>query len=153
MGTGRVRTPPSYRRQATSLPTWAIYAVSFGAPLAAFVGVLIGHLLTRRGAHELDRRATREEAMRMLRWASELAASDDSGRATLRIAALDALSSSPWLHDEDQKLIDAVLDSLLVEDAQAYREATGAQVVEIEPYRGSAEGGKDLPAPEGGAWS
>lgn len=65
----------------------------------------------------------------------------------------DALSSSPWLHDEDQKLIDAVLDSLLVEDAQAYREATGAQVVESEPYRGSVESGRDLPAPEGGEWS
>lgn len=89
----------------------------------------------------------------MLRWASELAASDDSGRATLGVAALDALSSSPWLHDEDQKLIDAVLDSLLVEDAQAYREATGAQVVQIEPYRGFAEGGRTFPEPEGDARS
>lgn len=134
----------------TSLPTWAVYAVSLGAPLAAFVGVLIGHLITRRGAHELDRRATREEAMRMLRWASELAASDDSARATLGIAALDALSSSPWLHDEDRKLIDAVLDFLLAEEEQAYREATGARVVEMEPYRGSTEGEQDPPAPEGG---
>lgn len=86
----------------------------------------------------------------MLRWASELAASDDSARATLGIAALDAVSSSPWLHDEDQRLIDAVLASLLTEDAQAYRGATGAQVVEIEPYRGFGEGEQAPQAPEGG---
>lgn len=61
----------------------SVYAVNFSTPVAVLVGVVIGHVLTRRGAHELDRRSTREEAMRMLRWASELAAEDDSARTTL----------------------------------------------------------------------
>lgn len=84
----------------------------------------------------------------MLRWASELAASTDSAAAKLGIAALDALSPSPWLHDEDRKLIAAVLDCLLAEDERAYRQAIGAQVVQIEPpkirrsRRGSSGAGR-----------
>ncbi len=38
----------------TELPLWAVYAVSFGAPLAAFAGVVVGHYLLRKGATELD---------------------------------------------------------------------------------------------------
>lgn len=86
----------------------------------------------------------------MLRWASELAASEESVQATLGVATLDALSSSPWLHEEDQKLIDVVLDLLLNEDSRAYREATGAQILALEPHGGSAAGRTDLPAPKGG---
>lgn len=71
----------------------------------------------------------------MLRWASELAASEDSARATPGVAALEALSSSPELNDADQKLIDALLATSLAEDTRAYRDAPGAQVVNSSPTR------------------
>ncbi len=59
----------------TTLPIWAVYAVSFGTLWSAFLGVLIGHWLLRKGANELDVWRRREETMRMLRWASEQATS------------------------------------------------------------------------------
>lgn len=106
----------------TSLPVWAVYCVSFGAPLAAFAGVLVGQLVTRRGAFELDRRAKREESMRTLRWAGELAVSADRGKVVLGVAALDALSASPWLQVEDQAFTQAVLEALARTDDASYRE-------------------------------
>ena len=51
----------------TTLPTWAVYAVSLGTPLAAFIGGVLGHLILRKGANELDVWRRREETMRMLR--------------------------------------------------------------------------------------
>ena len=115
----------------TSLPLWAVYCVAFGTPVSAFLGGLIGHWMARRGDAELDTRAKREESMRTLRWASELAISSESGSAQLGIAALDALSASPWLQAEDQAFIDAVLDALLAEDVRTYRELGGAHVYEV----------------------
>lgn len=67
----------------TELPLWAVYAVSFGTPLAAFAGVVLGHYLLRKGATELDVWRRREETMRMLRWASEQAAASDSAHARM----------------------------------------------------------------------
>lgn len=137
MSVGRSTVP-----EVTSLPTWAIYAVSFGSPLAAFLGVAIGHALTRRGATELDRRAKREETMRTLRWASELAVTSDGRTLQLGIAALDALSASPWLQSEDQVFIDAVLAAVLSENAEAYRaydRDSGVDIVLAEAHDGSEQ--------------
>lgn len=123
-----------------TLPTWAVYAVSFGSPAAAFLGVVIGHLLSRRGAFELDRRARREESMRTLRWASELAVAGDGRSVRLGIAALDALSVSPWLQSEDQAFVDAVLDALLERGVRVYREAAGPGRSEVGLSDGAATG-------------
>ncbi len=105
----------------TSLPLWAVYAVSFGSPAAAFLAALLGHRFSRRTAEQLDRRAKREETMRTLRWAAELAVSGESSRARLGVAALDALTTSPWLQAEDQAFIDGALATLLPVDIEAYR--------------------------------
>jgi hypothetical protein len=75
----------------TTLPTWAVYAVAIGTPILAFLGVVVGHVLLRRTANELDVWRRREETMRMLRWASEQAASSEPAKARMGIAALDAL--------------------------------------------------------------
>jgi ribosome assembly protein YihI (activator of Der GTPase) len=115
----------------TTLPTWAVYAVSIGTPVLAFVGVLIGHLFLRKGANELDVWRRREETMRMLRWASELAVSDDDAKARMGVAALAALSGSELLQEEDQQLVDAVLDSVLEEPLEEI-EAAGDDVSVIE---------------------
>jgi len=115
------------------LPTWAVYLVSFGTPIAAFVGVVLGHFLLRKGASELDVWRRREETMRMLRWASEQAASGDDARARMGVAALEALSLSELLQEADQNLVDAVIDSLIEEPLEEIEEAGGdVEVVEID---------------------
>ena len=116
-----------------SLPIWAVYVVSLGTPLAAFAGVVLGHVLLRRGANELDVWRRREETMRMLRWASELAASPHRASARMGVAALAALSTSELLQEPDQNLVDAVIDSLLEQPVGEIDQAGGdVEVVEID---------------------
>lgn len=116
----------------TELPTWAAFAVAFGTPGSAFVGVLVGNVLTRRGAKELDRRAGREEVMRNLRWASELAVSVDDRTARLGVAELNALAVSDLLDDAAQGFIDAALDSVVKEPVEELEHAgEDAEIVEV----------------------
>lgn len=97
----------------TTLPTWAVYTLSFGSPLLAFVGVLAGWLVTRRGATELEARSKREELMRMLRWASELAISEEDPRARLGVAELGVLLNSSLLTEQDVTFVRAALTANL----------------------------------------
>jgi len=122
----------------TTLPTWALYLVSFGTPVAAFIGVIVGHFLLRKGANELDVWRRREETMRMLRWASEQAASQDVYKSRMGVAALDALSTSELLQEPDQNLVDAVIDSLIEEPVEEIEEAAGeVEVIEIDNSHGN----------------
>lgn len=112
--------------------------VSFGTPASAFVGVLVGNLLTRRGAKELERRSKREELLRNLRWAAELAVSDEMGKAQLGLAELQALADSDLLEVEQKLFIDAALEAVVREPEEELEEAgEDAQAVrvrdEIEP--------------------
>lgn len=97
----------------STVPTWAIYAVSLGSPLSAFIGVVLGQWLSRKGATELDVWRRREETMRMLRWASEQAASSDAARADMGVAALQALSRSELMQEPDRELVVAVMASIV----------------------------------------
>lgn len=117
----------------TTLPTWAVYSVAVGTPLLAFLGVVVGHALLRRTANELDLWRRREETMRMLRWASEQAASTEPAKARMGLAALDALGSSELLQEPDGMFVDAVLDSLLEEPVEQIEEGAGeVDVIEID---------------------
>lgn len=117
----------------TTLPTWAVYLVAFGTPLSAFAGVVLGHWLLRKGANELDVWRRREETMRMLRWASEQAASQDVATSRMGVAALDALSASELLQEPDQELVDAVIDSLIEDPIEQIEEiGAEAEVIEID---------------------
>jgi hypothetical protein len=117
----------------TTLPTWALFVVSFGTPIAALTGVVVGQVLLRRGANELDVWRRREETMRMLRWASEQAASAEIAKSRMGVAALEALSTSELLQEPDQNLVDAVIDSLLEEPVEEIEESLGeVDVVEID---------------------
>jgi hypothetical protein len=117
----------------STLPTWAVYVVALGTPLASFVAVLIGHLLLRKGANELDVWRRREETMRMLRWASEHAVSTEDATARMGLAVLDALSESELLQLPDQALVDAVLDSVLEEALEEIEHVgSGAEVIEVD---------------------
>jgi hypothetical protein len=73
-------------------------------PLLAFGGALLGLWLNRRSATELDRWRKREETMRMLRWATEVALADDARRAESGAAILTALLVSPLVDPVDVEL-------------------------------------------------
>jgi hypothetical protein len=130
---GEVAAARSTLGRVTTLPTWAVYLVSFGTPIAAFTGVVVGHIMLRKGANELDVWRRREETMRMLRWASEQAASPDIATSRMGVAALEALTTSELLQEPDQNLVDAVIDSLIEEPVEEIEEAGGeVDVVEID---------------------
>ena len=97
----------------TSLPTWAVWVLSFGSPVLAFVGVVLGPAVTRRGARELELRSKREEVMRILRWAAELAVSDDQAHSRLGVAELGALLQSELLDEEEKDFVQAALTAVV----------------------------------------
>ncbi len=118
---------------AGDLPTWAVFAISLGTAAAAFVGSLIGALLARRGAKELESRSRREETMRNLRWGAELAVSSDDRTARLGIAQLRALAESDLLDERQQLFVDAALAAVVQEPADRIAEAgEGAQVLQVD---------------------
>jgi hypothetical protein len=80
-----------------------VYVVAFGTPALAFAGGLIGQLVTRRGAVELEKRSKREEVMRILRWAAELGVSADEAKARLGRAELDTLLDADLLDEEERE--------------------------------------------------
>jgi hypothetical protein len=85
--------------------------------------VLVGNLLTRRGAKELERRSKREEVLRNLRWAAELAVSEDAGKAQLGLAELQALAESDLLEPGQKLFIDAALEAVVREPEEELEEA------------------------------
>lgn len=97
----------------TSLPTWAVWTLAFGTPVLAFLGVMIGQVITRRGDTELEIRSKREEVMRILRWAAELAVSDDEAHARLGVSQLGALLSSELLDEEEKDFVQAALEAVV----------------------------------------
>jgi hypothetical protein len=97
----------------TSLPTWAVWVLSFGSPALAFVGVVLGQAITRRGEKELEFRSKREEVMRILRWAAELAVSDDQAHSRLGVAELGALLQSELLDEEEKNFVQAALTAVV----------------------------------------
>lgn len=71
--------------------------------------------------------------MRMLRWASEQAASEDEARSRMGVAALGALSTSELLQAPDQEIVDVVIDSLLEEPVQAIEQSSeDVEVIEVD---------------------
>ena len=97
----------------TSLPTWAVWVLSFGSPVLAFVGVIVGQAVSRRGARELEFRSKREEVMRVLRWAAELAVSDDQAHSRLGVAELGTLLRSELLDEEEKDFVQAALTAVV----------------------------------------
>lgn len=96
----------------TSLPLWAVFTIGFGTPVMAFTGVVVAQLVGRRGAHELEIRSRREEDMRTLRWAAELATSADDRIANLGVAELTALLGSHTIDDPEKQYVEAALDAV-----------------------------------------
>jgi hypothetical protein len=82
--------------------------ILLATPLLAFAGAMAGHLLSRRGAVELDRWRKREETMRLLRWAVELATDPTPDRAAAGMTVLSGLLDSPLLDDADVELVASI---------------------------------------------
>lgn len=89
------------------------FIIGLLAGLLAFIGSLLGHWIARKRDVELDTWRRREESMRMLRWAVELAIDEGSpARQRAGIDVLDALYDSPLLQDDDVALVESVMTSL-----------------------------------------
>jgi len=108
------------------------YLAGIGTPVGAFVGGIVGQLVTRKGARELEHRSRREQVMQALRWAAELAASTDEARARLGIRQLRALADSNLSDPDVQVFVDAALEAVVDELADEVDRDPSA---EIEPVR------------------
>jgi hypothetical protein len=117
----------------TTLPTWAVWVLSFGTPVLAFLGVLAGQAVTRRGTRELETRSKREEVMRILRWAAELAVSDDQAHSSLGVAELGALLGSELLDEEEKDFVQAALEAVVRVPAERIEQLGGDVQVVAEP--------------------
>ena len=109
----------------TSFPTWAAYALGFGTPVlsaaTAFAGSYVGH----RAARELEIRSKREEVMRSLRWAAELAVSDDAAKARLGVAELEELRDSKMLAPNLEGFVYAALRTAIEIPRKAIIQSVG----------------------------
>ncbi|MGQ0624500.1 MAG: hypothetical protein ACT4PP_07600 [Sporichthyaceae bacterium] len=93
----------------SGMAAWGTAAIALGTSILAFAGALFGVLVSRRGARDLDVRWRREESMRLLRWACELAVDPQARRRDVGVATLGALETSTLLQREDQALVSAAL--------------------------------------------
>lgn len=120
--TGRRREPHGVRMTDNQVPLWVAIVLAVGAPALAFGGALTGQIFSRRAANEQDVRWHREESMRILRWAAELAAEPQGSRSAVGVASLEALERSELLQAADQVLISAVLIAVVEPVTEHYTE-------------------------------
>jgi hypothetical protein len=115
-----------------SLPVRALISVALGSPILSFLGVLLAQFITRKSAAELEARSKREETMRNLRWAAELAVSLDERMADLGVAQLRALLGSQLLDDSEKIFVEAALGAVY-DDAKGELDRLGddASAVQI----------------------
>lgn len=121
-----------------SMPIWLVITLAIGTPVLAFAGSFIGHAWTRKTATELDVWRRREETMRLLRWAAELAVDQDALRADLGVAVLAELDESELLQPPDQPIVTATLDLVV-----AGRAITSAP--ELESYNSTNTDPEEVP--------
>jgi hypothetical protein len=76
--------------------------------------------------------------MRLLRWASEQATSENDAKARMGLAVLDALSESELLQAPDRALVDAVVDSVLRKSVEQIQ-VSGSTVEVVEVDSASAD--------------
>lgn len=136
----------------TTLPTWAVYAVSLGTPIFTFLGVLLAQFIARIGAREMEARSRREEVMRNLRWAAELAVSEADGMADLGVAQLTALLESDLLDESEKVFVEAALDPVYEgPEAELDGLGEGADVVQYVKEVNAIDDESARPDGEGGA--
>ena len=120
-----------------------MWLVSVGTPVLAFLGVLLAQFITRKGANELETRSKREETLRVLRWAAELAVSDDPGKANLGVYQLNALADSDLLDEEQTLFVEAALEAVVDTISDEIEEAGQDAEVSALPDVGALPAGPD----------
>jgi len=98
------------------LPAWLL-AVS--VPGGALLGVLLTLVVTRKNAQEANRTAQQETLTETLRWAAELAVSENEAEARLGVLELVKLGEDPTITGREQDLIDAALEAAQYQDKLA----------------------------------
>lgn len=111
-----IREPRSPERgrlvtATAALPIWAIYVAGVGSPVAAFLAVLAGNWVSRRGQKEAQARERRAEALKVLQWASELAVSEDEAKAAVGATQLEVLADFE-LDADMSSLVSAAFDCI-----------------------------------------
>lgn len=111
------------------MPLWLAITMAVATPLLAFAGSFIGHAWVRKSASELDTWRRREETMRMLRWAAELAVAEDPRQADLGVVILEELDRSELLQEPDQPLVGQTLKLVVSRSlpAPTYTDDTASQ--------------------------
>lgn len=109
---------------------WSTAAITITVAVLALVGVVTTALINRAGNNRADLRGRREEAMRSLRWAAELAVDTDARKLALGVAQLIALKDSHLVDDDARVLIDAALEAA-IEPPEVDVEAAGDDDVEV----------------------
>jgi hypothetical protein len=109
----------------SSLPLWIVGIIAAGSPVVTAALTVRGQNLNRGGAREQEDEAKREEVMTTLRWAAELAVSDDVRKARLGIQELKALQRSPLIGSIEGEFIIAALDAALEVPVIAIEQAHG----------------------------
>jgi hypothetical protein len=117
----------------TSLPTWAVWTLSFGSPAITAAIAVLAQYFSHRDAGQLETRSEREEVMRILRWASELAVSEDRGKARLGIQELRALRDYKMLASSEEEFIDAALRAAIEVPLEAIARSGGEVEVIVTP--------------------
>jgi hypothetical protein len=97
----------------SSLPLWTVGVIAVGSPVLTALLTVRGQALSRHKAVEQQDESRRQEVMIMLRWAAELAASDDVRKARLGIQELKTLQESSLLGSAEVEFIIAALDVVL----------------------------------------
>lgn len=100
------------------------------SPMLAFVAVLVAQRTNRKSAKELDARSRREEGLRTLRWAAELAVDASPRTSRLGVDTLTALLDSDIFDTEWQGLVETALDAVYGEVEEEVEEIGPGAVVE-----------------------
>lgn len=132
----------------TSLPSWAALTLALGLPALTAATSFLGQYFGRRATGELEARSRREEVMRNLRWAAELAVSNETAKSRLGVQELHALRKSELLTDVEQEFIDAALEVTIEIPHQAIERSRGGAEVIIEADANAA-GETPVPSEEG----
>jgi hypothetical protein len=86
---------------------------------------MLAQYFSHRATRELEIRSKREEVLRNLRWAAELAVSEDVAKARLGIQELQALRNSKMLSPSEEGFIDAALLAAVEVPRQLIVESAG----------------------------
>jgi hypothetical protein len=118
-------------------------------PVLTAATAFLGQYFGRRATGELEARSRREEVMRNLRWAAELAVSNETAKSRLGLQELEALWTSELLTDVEQGFIDAALKATIEIPRQAIAQSAGEVKVILEADANAA-GETPVPSEEGG---